>query len=98
MWVWLLYVLWAWCVRCGVLWRVDGQAAGSGKPSVARSIIEETMRAKGGKLSAEDEREIASALGALYAGEPFSLPPPLSPLPSPLSSLLALVLGLWAHC
>ena len=72
-----------------MVWWVDGKAAGSGKPSVARSIIEETMRAKGGKLSAEDEREIASALGALYAGEPLSLLSPISPPPSPRSLLLS---------
>lgn len=43
------------------------QTSGAVQPSVARSILEETM--KDGTLSIEDEREIASALGALYAGE-----------------------------
>ncbi|KZT69359.1 cytochrome P450 [Daedalea quercina L-15889] len=42
-------------------------ASGTAKPSIAYSILQETM--KDGKLSAADEREIASALGALYAGE-----------------------------
>lgn len=37
------------------------------QPSVARSILEETM--KDGKSSVGDEHEIASALGALYTGE-----------------------------
>ncbi|KAH9834659.1 cytochrome P450 [Rhodofomes roseus] len=40
-------------------------AAGTVKPSIASSILEETM--KDGRLSVADEREIASALGALYA-------------------------------
>ncbi|KAI0712884.1 cytochrome P450 monooxygenase [Fomitopsis betulina] len=43
----------------------QAMASGAVQPSVARSILEETM--KDGKLSVEDEREIASALGALYA-------------------------------
>ncbi|KAI0712875.1 hypothetical protein C8Q72DRAFT_947850 [Fomitopsis betulina] len=39
-------------------------ASGAVQPSVARSILEETM--KDGKSSVGDEHEIASALGALY--------------------------------
>ncbi|KAH9917059.1 cytochrome P450 monooxygenase [Fomitopsis serialis] len=41
------------------------RADGTLKPSIASSILEETM--KDGKLGVADEREIASALGALYA-------------------------------
>ncbi|EPS93953.1 hypothetical protein FOMPIDRAFT_1170091 [Fomitopsis schrenkii] len=43
----------------------QAMTSGAVQPSVARSILEETM--KDGTLSIEDEREIASALGALYA-------------------------------
>ena len=47
-------------------YQLRAQAAGTARPSIAKTLLEEAMST--GSLDAVEEQEIACALGILYAG------------------------------